>query len=277
MVATGHAPVAHAMGRVLAVLAAIVVGLSVLVAPSLARTARADVAVPKLDARCKDLAQVLSPEERDDLERRMVAYEEATGQQIAILTIPTLEGEAIEDFSYRVAKAWRLGREGKDDGVLITLARKERRVRIEVGKGLEGDLTDLEASLIIRETMKPFTKQERWHDAFAAALAAIETKLSGKAYGPVPKAPSSKRAGDDAVGIFFTALLLGAVFLVILRAIRGGRGGGGRGGGPPIIFFGGWPGGGHGGGGGYGGGGGGWGPPSGGGGDFGGGGASDDV
>ena len=244
---------------------------------ALLTVARADVPLPKFDQRCKDLAGIMTEEERLDLDRRLVAYEQATENQIAILIVPSLDGEPIEDLSFRVAKAWKLGAKGKDTGILITAAIKERRVRIEVGKGLEGDLTDLESSLIIREKMKPFTQKERWHDAFASALAAIETKLSGKAYGPVPEMPRGSAArGTDVQGYFFTALFLLVVVFIVIRAIKGGGRGGG-GGGPPIIFFGG---GGWGGGGsdwGGGGGGGGYDPPTGGGGDFGGGGSSGDV
>jgi len=236
--------------------------------------ARADVPIPKFDQRCKDLAKIMTEDERLDLDRRLVAYEQATGNQIAILVIKSLDGEPIEDFAFRVAKEWKLGGEEKDNGILITAAIKERRVRIEIGKGLEGDLTDLEASLIIRDQMRPFTKQERWHDGFQAALGAIEKKLSGKVYGPTPEMPreTGRRArGVDVQGYVFTAIFLIIFVLVVLRALRGGGGGGGSGG-PPFIFFGG--GGGWGGGGG---GGGGYDGPSGGGGDFGGGGASGDV
>lgn len=230
----------------------------------------ADVAIPKFDQRCKDLAGVLTPDEREELDRRLVAYEEASGHQIAILTVKSLEGEPIEDFSFRVAKAWKLGQQGKDDGILLTLALAERKMRIEIGKGLEGDLTDLEASLIIRDVMRPFTKQDRWHEAFQAGLGAIEKKLSGKVYGPVPERPREVRRGVDVQGWGLAILFVIVFVIVMIRAARGGGRGGG-GGGPPFIFFGG------GGGWGGGGGGGGYGPPSGGGGDFGGGGASDDV
>ncbi|MBI2396142.1 MAG: TPM domain-containing protein [Deltaproteobacteria bacterium] len=225
--------------RVVTLVVALVVGLF----PALAR---AELAVPKFDQRCKDLAGVLTPDDREELDRRLVAYEQASGHQIAILTVKSLQGEALEDFSFRVAKAWKLGQHGKDDGILITAALAERRVRIEVGKGLEGELTDLESSLIIREKMRPFTKQERWHEAFQAALGAIETKLSGKVYGPVPERPvdTAARRSTDVQGWVFTILFIGVIIFVILRA-RGGRGGGG--GGPPFIFFGG--GGGFGGGG----------------------------
>ena len=256
------------------ILAAVVAFFTLL---AMATIARADIPLPKYDQRCTDLAHIMSEPEREELDRRLVAYEQATGNQIAILVIPSLDGEPIEDLTYRVAKSWGLGGKGKDNGILIAAAIAERRVRIEIGKGLTGDLTDLEASLIIRDKMRPFTKQEKWHDAFASGLGAIEMKLSGKVFGPVPERPREGRVqrGSDYQGYFFTAIFLFIVVMIVVRAIRGGGRGGG--GGPPIIFFGG---GGFGGGGGWGGGdggGGGYDGPSGGGGDFGGGGSSGDV
>jgi len=255
-----------------ALLRPLTIVLSVLAGLFLPTFALADVPIPKFDQRCKDVAGVLTPDEREELDRRLVAYEQASGHQIAIVTIKSLDGEPIEDFSFRVAKAWKLGHEGKDDGILLVLARAERRVRIEIGKGLEGDLTDLEASLIIREKMRPFTKDDRWREALQAALGAIEQKLSGKVYGPVPERPKTTASrGTDVQGWGLAIIFVLVFVIVVWRASRGGGRGGG--GGPPFIFFGGgggWGGGGGGGGGGYG-------PPSGGGGDFGGGGASDDV
>ncbi|MGZ3423718.1 MAG: TPM domain-containing protein [Polyangiales bacterium] len=233
--------------------------------------------IPKFEFRVVDEAGVLSSEERDELERRLLAYEKATGHQIAVLTVKDLGDENLEDFSFRVAKKWKLGQEGKDDGILITLVRNEamRRARIEVGKGLEGDLTDLESNIILREKMRPFTQKGQFYDGLWAAVAAIEQKLSGKVYGPDPAPVPHTRRGNDVVGTVFAIALIALVIYLFVMSRRGGGGGGGG----PFIFFGG---GGFGGGGGYGGGGGGgggggWEPPSGGGGDFGGGGSSDDV
>ena len=239
------------------------------------RWARAEDPVPSFESYVTDLAQKLTPEERADLELRLKAYDEAKdGHQIAVVIVRTLDNEPIEDFSYRVAQAWKIGKKGQDDGILITVALAERRFRIEVGRGLEGDLTDLEASDIIQNKVRPFTKAERWHDGIAAAIGEIELKLSGRIYGPAPPDPPRVSPGaqhDDSSGSFLSLLLVVIFVFLLLRAFRGG----GRGGGPPLIFFGG---GGFGGGwGGGGGGGGGGGFSGGGGGGFGGGGASGDV
>ena len=241
------------------------------------RRALAADPVPAFESWVTDVARVLTEAERQDLEVRLDAYAKATeGHQIAVVIVPTLDNEPIEDFSYRVAQAWQVGKKGKDDGILIALAISERRFRIEVGKGLEGDLTDLESDDIIRNEVRPHTenKQNHWHDGIAAAIGAIELKLSGRIYGPAP--PERPRRieptqHEDSKGSVLSVLLLLVFAFIILRALRGG----GRGGGPPLIFFGG---GGFGGGwGGGGGGGGGGGFSGGGGGSFGGGGASGDV
>jgi uncharacterized protein len=234
--------------------------------------------VPPYASFVTDLAHKLTPAERDDLELRLKAYHDAKdGHEIAVILVPTLDNETIEDFSYRVAQAWKLGKKGKDDGILVTVALAERRFRIEVGRGLEGDLTDVEASDIIREKVRPFTKAERWHDGIAAAIGEIELKLSGRIYGPAPPDPprvSPPAQHEDSAGSVLAFLLVMIFLFLLVRAFRGG----GRGGGPPIIFMGGGGfGGGWGGGGGGGSGGGGGGFSGGGGGSFGGGGASGDV
>jgi uncharacterized protein len=231
--------------------------------------------IPKFEYRVVDEAGLLSIDERDELEKRLLAYEKATGHQIAVLTVKDLGDDDLEDFSYRVARAWKLGQKDKDDGVLVTLVKNEqmRRARIEVGKGLEGDLTDLESDQILVQKMRPFTQQGRYYDGLWSAVAAIELKLSGKVYGPDPaQVPHGARRGNDVIGSFFAIALIALVIFLFFMS-RGGGGGG------PFIWFGGGGGFGGGGfgGGGFGGGGGGWSGPSGGGGDFGGGGASDDV
>src|SRR5437899_3140972 len=118
-----------AMKHCIALLAAMLIGL-------LARSARAEVPIPPYERYCNDLAGKLTAEERDDLEKRLEAYNKATPNEIAVIIVRSLDGEPIEDFAYRVAKAWKVGAKGKDTGVLIAVSLAERRFRIEVGKGL---------------------------------------------------------------------------------------------------------------------------------------------
>lgn len=117
-------------------------------------------ATPRLEDRVTDLARVFSSEQRTRLINELAKFERETSHQMAVLTVPTLSGERIEDFSLRVANAWGLGQKGKDNGILVTLALKERQVRIEIGKGLEADISQDILDGIIRDDMVPAFRQE---------------------------------------------------------------------------------------------------------------------
>jgi uncharacterized protein len=116
-------------------------------------------ATPRLKDRVTDLAQVFSTEQRTRLIKELADFERETSHQMAVLTVPTLSGERIEDFSLRVANDWGLGQKGKDNGILVTLALKERQVRIELGKGLESDIPQETLDRIIRDDMVPAFQQ----------------------------------------------------------------------------------------------------------------------
>jgi len=111
--------------------------------------------IPPLQGRVTDLANVLSPEDQDRLEAKLARYEQETSHQLAVLLVPTLSGESIEAFSLRVANAWALGHKGIDNGILVTLAMKERSVRIELGLGMEKYISDESAKSIIDGVMVP--------------------------------------------------------------------------------------------------------------------------
>ena len=111
--------------------------------------------VPYLAGRVNDLADLLSPGAEARIEEELAALERETGAQGAVLTVPSLEGDPLEDFSLRVVDTWKLGREGVDDGVLLVIARDERQVRIEVGYGLEATLTDVGSKRILSDVMTP--------------------------------------------------------------------------------------------------------------------------
>jgi uncharacterized protein len=111
--------------------------------------------VPPLTGRVVDLAGVLPVHDSDALTNQLKAHEEKTGNQVAVLILPSLEGEPLEEYSHRVATTWKLGQKGTDNGALLLIALKERKLRIEVGYGLEGTLTDLRSSRIIRQEIVP--------------------------------------------------------------------------------------------------------------------------
>ena len=111
--------------------------------------------VPPLTGRVVDLAGVLPVHDSDALTSQLKAHEEKTGNQVAVLILPSLDGEPLEEYSHRVATTWKLGQKGTDNGALLLIALKERKLRLEVGYGLEGTLTDLRSSRIIRQEIVP--------------------------------------------------------------------------------------------------------------------------
>jgi len=115
----------------------------------------AEIPVPDLQARVSDLTGTLDRSELTALEERLADFESRTGSQIAVLIIPTTEPEAVEQYALRVSEAWQLGRDGIDDGALLLVALEDRKVRIEVGYGLEGALTDVTSKRIISEAILP--------------------------------------------------------------------------------------------------------------------------
>ena len=129
--------------------------------------------VPFLTGRVTDNAEVLNEGTRRSLTVLLKAHEESTGNQIAVLTVPTLDGEGIEEYALRVFESWKLGQKGKDNGVLVVVAPNDRRMRIEVGYGLEGTLTDSLAGSIIRNVMTPRFKEGDYNSGVDAGVKAI--------------------------------------------------------------------------------------------------------
>ncbi|MBI3563869.1 MAG: TPM domain-containing protein [Elusimicrobia bacterium] len=145
---------------------------------ALAPLARA-LEVPYLSGRVVDEARLLDDASAKGLNETLKAYEAKTGRQIAVLTLPSLEGEALEDFSIKVARTWKLGRKGANDGILILVARDDRKARIEVGYGLEGPLTDAAAGRIIRDRMVPHFRANDYAGGLKDGVAAVLGTLDG--------------------------------------------------------------------------------------------------
>ena len=161
-----------------------------LLAAWLAPAAAADV--PYLSGRVVDDAEILKPATREALTAALKAHEERTGNQIAVLTVPTIGSESIEEYATRVFGSWKLGQKGKDNGALVLVVPKDRKMRIEVGYGLEGTLTDVAASRIIRNVMTPQFKAGDYDKGVVDGIAAIVATLEGKSSAAAP-AP----AGQD--------------------------------------------------------------------------------
>ena len=126
--------------------------------------------IPRLEGRVTDVANVLSGAERERLANILARYERETSHQIAVLLIPTLSEESIESFSLRVAKSWKLGQKGLDNGILVTLAMKERAVRIELGLGMERFITNATAQSIIQDSMVPAFRKADYAGGLHAGL-----------------------------------------------------------------------------------------------------------
>ena len=139
------------------------------------------VDVPYLSGRVVDDAEILSPATRAQLTADLKAHEDRTTNQVAVLTVKSLDGESIEDFAVRVFEAWKLGQKGRDNGVLVIVAPTDRRMRIEVGYGLEGTLTDAAAARIIRDRMTPRFKSGDYDGGVTQGVAAVFATLEGRA------------------------------------------------------------------------------------------------
>lgn len=135
--------------------------------------------VPPLTGRVVDLAQVLPADLAASLVRDLEAHETKTSNQVAVLLLPSLEGEPLESFSHRVSTTWKLGQKGTENGVLLLLALRERKVRIEVGYGLEGTLTDLRSAHIIRQEIVPRFRSGDLPGGIAAGVQAILGTIEG--------------------------------------------------------------------------------------------------
>lgn len=135
--------------------------------------------IPYLTGRVTDNAQILSEETRQSITERLKAHEEKTTNQIAVLTVPTLGGEGIEEYANAVFKEWKLGQKGKDNGILVVVAPKDRRMRIEVGYGLEGTMPDGVAGSIIRDVMTPHFKNNDYNKGIDEGVQSIIAVLEG--------------------------------------------------------------------------------------------------
>ncbi|MCE7797515.1 TPM domain-containing protein [Sphingobium sufflavum] len=241
---------------------------------------------PALTGRVVDGANLLDPAGEQALDARLAALEKDTGRQLVVATIPDLQGRDIADYGYRLGRVWGIGAKGRNDGALLIVAPNERRVRIEVGYGLEGVLTDATSALIIANAITPRFKAGDFPGGITAGVEEIGALLKltpeeAKARAAAMAAEADRQEGSSDVMSAVIVLLFVGLFVVlplVSRARGGKRYGGGGIGAAPIILWGPGLGGGrdddHGGGfGGFGGGGSGGGF-SGGGGSFGGGGAS---
>lgn len=177
--------------------------------------------VPPLQKRVTDKIGMLTENQRDALENVLKEYETRTGSQIAILLVSKTEPEAIEQYSIRVFDAWKLGRKGTDDGVLLVVAKDNppslRRLRIEAGRGVQGSLTDAQSKRILQDVIAPHFRQNDFYGGLAAGVSAI-TSLLDKEKLPAPEGGQPQQAEEEEEGFDFS-LLLFFVFMILFMML----------------------------------------------------------
>jgi uncharacterized protein len=233
-----------------------------------ALTAQAELKFPELTGRVVDNAQLIEPAVREQLTQQLQAHEKATGEQLVVVTLPDLQGTDIADFGYQLGRYWGIGQKDKNNGALLIVARDERKLRIEVGYGLEDRLTDAQSSVIINQVITPAFKTGNFSKGISDGVAAMLVVLGGNpldepstAYDSGSNQESDFVSRHPGIFVFLVMLFILTIFVCQMLGILPSGGGSGRGGSS----------GGFGGGGFSGGAGGGF---SGGGGSFGGGGSS---
>ncbi|WP_414464451.1 TPM domain-containing protein [Hyphomicrobium sp. DY-1] len=238
----------------------------------------ADPVYPELAGRVTDEAGLLTPTEKTDIEADLASLEQTSTDQLAVVTVKSLQGYSIEDYGIGLARKWGIGQKGKDNGILLIVAPNDRKVRIEVGRRLEPFMTDTMAALIIQNAILPKFRRGDYAGGIKDGVRDIKSVVLGDAEEVKRRAAGPRTPENDPTVIFHIILFLAIVAFIIwvnyrnAQAMRAGMPGAPRRRGGIVVIPGGsgdWGGGWSGGGGDSGGGG--W---SGGGGDFGGGGAS---
>ena len=159
-----------------------------------------------------DYAGVLTAEERGSLEAGLSAFEQETSNEVSIVVINSLQEDTIENFAVELFQAWKIGKKSKDNGILILVAKEDRKMRIEIGYGLEGALTDSQAYWIIENKMKPAFQRDDFYSGLAGAVDSIKTATKGEY---VPSAESRKISWDAGIEFF---IFLGFIILQVLFA-----------------------------------------------------------
>jgi len=198
----------------------------------------AQVEIPELSHRVTDLTATLSIQQATALENRLAAFEAEKGSQIAILIVPTTQPEDIAQFGIRVAEAWKVGRKNVDDGVILIVAKEDRKLRLEVGYGLEGAIPDAIAKRVIAETITPFFKIGDYAGGIDAGITQLMQLIEGETL-PVPdNVPSARLNEGTFMFILFGGLIAGFVLSAMMGRVMGGMLAGLGTGAVAALFFG---------------------------------------
>jgi len=173
--------------------------------------------VPRLQGRVNDYADMLSPSTEQQLDAALKEFERTDSTQIVVLTIASLEGESLEEFSIKVAEKWKIGQKGLDNGAILLISKNDRKLRIEVGYGLEGKMTDLMAGRIIRDVITPYFRSGQYDQGVIEGVQAM-IRLTRGEFQSSPQAHSGK-GGPDYRG--FLSMSLVFLFLInVLARVR---------------------------------------------------------
>lgn len=207
--------------------------------------AQAAPSFPALTGRVVDSAQMIDPAVREQLTQQLQALEQTSGDQIVVVTVPDLQGVPIEDYGYQLGRQWGIGQKGKDNGALLIVSRDDRQLRIEVGYGLEGVLTDAQSWVIINQVILPKFKAGNFSQGISDGVAAMIQVVGGEPLAVPAHVADANFAMDNpgfSIGLFILligvlwlcnrmGLPVGAILLAILNSSGRGGGGGGGGGG----------------------------------------------
>lgn len=180
----------------------------------------AEQPIPAMSRTVVDTTGWLNSQELLELEKRVKTLRDSRSVQLAILIVKTTKPETIEQYSLRVAEKWKVGKKGEDSGLLLTVARNDRRFRLEVGYGLEGKIPDLLAKSILDEAMKPHLRNEKPFDALVSGISAIDTTLAKE---PVTKTENADVTDEESVTIpFYDDLNNAGKIVAFLLGVIGG-------------------------------------------------------
>ncbi|WP_230175630.1 TPM domain-containing protein, partial [Pseudomonas sp. Bi123] len=185
-----------------------------------ALTAQAGLKFPELTGRVVDNAQMIEPAVREQLVQQLNAHEKSTGEQLVVVTLPDLQGADIADFGYQLGRYWGIGQKDKNNGALLIVARAERKLRIEVGYGLEDRLTDAQSSVIINQVITPAFKAGNFSKGISDGVSAMLVVLGGNplnepstVYEPRGNQESDFVARHPGVFVFLVLLFILTIFV----------------------------------------------------------------
>jgi uncharacterized protein len=182
----------------------------------------AELVVPKLSQRVTDLTGTLSAAQISSLETKLAAFETKKGSQIAVLIVPTTQPEDIAEYGIQVADLWQIGRKGVDDGVIFIIAKDDHKLRLEVGRGLEGVIPDAIAKRIIAETVTPYFKAGDFFGGIDAGVSQLMSLIDGEEL-PEPKVQANGQSDEGGyLFILVAGLFAGSILTTIFGRLTGG-------------------------------------------------------